>query len=259
MIDVLGMKPKNYYLGDLIEEKIKTIKDVEGYYYRGFPVVSLTDGGVTLDGILCSDRHGLIVFHFTDERYISADFIDTIDEIHMKFISRLSEVKALTKNRILNVPLNSIVFCPNCTNLEEIDCEDGLFVSNDINEIAHSIDEVKWQEGDLLKVLLSNVQSLSKLQPRKKRQYVKKEDSKGNVLKKLENSLATLDSSQTTAVLVNIDGVQRIRGLAGSGKTIVLARKVAHIHSQHPEWKIAVTFNSRSLKEQLKRVMVPTY
>lgn len=71
----------------------------------------------------------------------------------------------------------------------------------------------------------------------------------------MENSLATLDSSQTTAVLVNIDNVQRIRGLAGSGKTIVLARKIAHIHSQNPHWKIAVTFNSRSLKEQLKHLV----
>lgn len=256
MIEVLGMKPRNYYVGDMIEGQLEKIKDVEGVYYRGFPVISLTDGGVTLDGILCSNKHGLIVFHFTEERLISEDFIDTIDEIHMKFISRLSEVKLLTKNRVLNVPLNSIVFCPNCTNLDEINCEAGLLVSNEINEIMATINGVNWDDGSLLKVLLSNVQSLSKLQPKKKRLYVKKEDSKGHVLKKLENSLATLDSSQTTAVLVNVDGVQRIRGLAGSGKTIVLARKVAHIHSQHPEWKIAVTFNSRSLKEQLKNLII---
>ncbi|MBJ3457157.1 DEAD/DEAH box helicase, partial [Salmonella enterica subsp. enterica serovar Agona] len=33
------------------------------------------------------------------------------------------------------------------------------------------------------------------------------------------------------------------------------ARKIAHIHSQNPHWKIAVTFNSRSLKEQLKNLV----
>ncbi|WP_212578478.1 UvrD-helicase domain-containing protein, partial [Vibrio parahaemolyticus] len=49
------------------------------------------------------------------------------------------------------------------------------------------------------------------------------------------------------------------RGLAGSGKTVVLARKVAHIHSQNPNWKIAVTFNSRSLKEQFKRLITQFY
>ncbi|MEN4931242.1 ATP-binding domain-containing protein [Erwinia billingiae] len=255
MIEILGMKPRNNSLGEMLEREISKFKGVEGFYYRGFPVISITDGGVTLDGILCSNKHGVVVFHFTEEREVNDDFIETIDEIHMKFISKLSEVKALTKNRILNVPMNSVVFCPNFANFSDISYEEGLLVSNDIEEIAKHIAKIEWSNGELLEVLLSNIQSLSKLKPKKKRLYVKKLDSKGSVLKKLENSLATLDSSQTTAVLVNIDGVQRIRGLAGSGKTIVLARKVAHIHSQNPHWKIAVTFNSRSLKEQLKNLI----
>ncbi|WP_198084670.1 DEAD/DEAH box helicase [Variovorax sp. E3] len=49
--------------------------------------------------------------------------------------------------------------------------------------------------------------------------------------------------------------MQRIRGLAGSGKTIILALKVAYLHSQNPEWKIGVTFNTRSLKEQFRRLI----
>lgn len=38
------------------------------------------------------------------------------------------------------------------------------------------------------------------------------------------------------------EGPQRIRGLAGSGKTIVLALKAAYLHTQYPDMKIAVTF-----------------
>ncbi len=49
--------------------------------------------------------------------------------------------------------------------------------------------------------------------------------------------------------------MQRIRGLAGSGKTIVLALKVAYLHMQNPDWRIGVTFNTRSLKEQFKRLI----
>src|SRR5262249_48135831 len=51
------------------------------------------------------------------------------------------------------------------------------------------------------------------------------------------------------------EGVQRIRGLAGSGKTIVLALKAAYLHVQHPDWRIAVTFNTRSLKGQFRRLI----
>ena len=49
--------------------------------------------------------------------------------------------------------------------------------------------------------------------------------------------------------------MQRIRGLAGSGKTIVLALKAAYLHAQHPEWRIAVTFNTRSLKGHFRRLI----
>ena len=42
----------------------------------------------------------------------------------------------------------------------------------------------------------------------------------------LENSIAALDRSQSKAVIETVDGVQRIRGLAGSGKTIVLLEAI---------------------------------
>ncbi len=70
----------------------------------------------------------------------------------------------------------------------------------------------------------------------------------GAKLKRLEDSIATLDHRQHKAVLETVEGVQRIRGLAGSGKTIVLALKAAYLHTQYPDWRIAVTFNTRSSK-----------
>ena len=77
----------------------------------------------------------------------------------------------------------------------------------------------------------------------------------GAKLKKLEDSIAILDHRQNRAVIETVDGVQRIRGLAGSGKTIILALKAAYLHIQNPDWRIAVTFNTRSLKGQFKRLI----
>jgi superfamily I DNA and RNA helicase len=65
----------------------------------------------------------------------------------------------------------------------------------------------------------------------------------------------SLDQQQSQAVIETVEGVQRVRGLAGSGKTIVLALKVAYLHAQNPDWKIAVTFNTRSLKDQFRRLI----
>ena len=40
---------------------------------------------------------------------------------------------------------------------------------------------------------------------------------------------------------------------------MVLALKAAYLHAQHPEWKIAVTFNTRSLKGQLRQLINTFY
>jgi superfamily I DNA and RNA helicase len=47
-------------------------------------------------------------------------------------------------------------------------------------------------------------------------------------------------------------GPQRIRGIAGSGKTVLLSQKAANMHLRHPDWNIALVFFSRSLYDQIR-------
>jgi len=67
----------------------------------------------------------------------------------------------------------------------------------------------------------------------------------------IEREIANLDRWQRQAAIESPEGPQRIRGLAGSGKTVVLALKAAYWHSQHPDWRIALTFQSRALYQQI--------
>ena len=46
-------------------------------------------------------------------------------------------------------------------------------------------------------------------------------------------------------------GPQRIRGIAGSGKTVLLCQKAALMHLKHPDWHIALVFFTRSLYDQI--------
>lgn len=48
-------------------------------------------------------------------------------------------------------------------------------------------------------------------------------------------------------------GPQRIRGIAGSGKTVLLAQKAANMHLKHPDWNIALVFFCRSLYDQIRQ------
>lgn len=62
-----------------------------------------------------------------------------------------------------------------------------------------------------------------------------------------ETRIASLDSEQQRIGFEIPPGPQRIRGIAGSGKTLLLALKAARMHLSHPTWDIAFTFNTKSL------------
>ncbi|MCP4367380.1 MAG: ATP-binding domain-containing protein [Deltaproteobacteria bacterium] len=126
---------------------------------------------------------------------------------------------------------------------------------NNLNQIIQNIEDWKTDEPNIFEKTLSAIQSISTIRKGRIKRQVQNEDSRGAKLKRLENSIATLDAQQGTAVVESVDGVQRIRGLAGSGKTIVLALKAAYLHAQYPEWRIAVTFHTRSLKGQFRRLI----
>lgn len=82
---------------------------------------------------------------------------------------------------------------------------------------------MKFQHSDTkyYKVLVESLQRIASIKPRKKRENVKNSGSKGDIIKKIEKEIANLDHWQKKAALEIVDGPQRIRGLAGSGKTIV--------------------------------------
>lgn len=75
--------------------------------------------------------------------------------------------------------------------------------------------------------------------------------TKGNILNQLRKHLFKLDIQQEKIAKQIPLGMQRIRGISGSGKTVILCQKAAIMHLKHPDWKIALVFFSRSLYNYL--------
>lgn len=71
--------------------------------------------------------------------------------------------------------------------------------------------------------------------------------TRASILASLEEQLYTLDLQQEHIGKEIPPGVQRLRGTAGSGKTVLLCQKAAHMHLKHPEWDIALVFFTRTL------------
>ncbi|MEA5470438.1 pentapeptide repeat-containing protein [Spirulina sp. 06S082] len=78
-----------------------------------------------------------------------------------------------------------------------------------------------------------------------------KKQNRGQALIKLKEWVSEVDMQQERIAKQIPPGCQRIRGIAGSGKSVILCQKAAHIHLKYPQWKIALVFFSRSLYQPI--------
>ena len=81
--------------------------------------------------------------------------------------------------------------------------------------------------------------------------HVQNYTTRAAILAQLQQQFSQLDLQQERIGKQIPPGPQRIRGIAGSGKTVLLCQKAALMHLKYPEWDIALVFFSRSLYEQI--------
>jgi superfamily I DNA and RNA helicase len=75
----------------------------------------------------------------------------------------------------------------------------------------------------------------------------------------LEEEIRRFDRDQRLAYMTEVTGPQRVRGLAGSGKTVVLAMKAAITAIRNPTATIAFTYYTKSLNQHIKQLITRFY
>jgi superfamily I DNA and RNA helicase len=75
----------------------------------------------------------------------------------------------------------------------------------------------------------------------------------------LERNIAILDKEQIKVAHQVPPGPQRIRGLAGTGKTVLLAMKAANLHARHRDKHILYTFHTQSLYNHVRYLISQFY
>ncbi|MGK7957879.1 MAG: DEAD/DEAH box helicase [Crocosphaera sp.] len=238
-------------LGEYFEAR----DDIEGTLYLGYPIIGTAQGGYQIDALLVSKQHGVIIFHIVEGTHTDLNLEDIQDENITKLESKLLQHKELLKKRKLMVEMSVVTYAPAWHQYpEDIDTKEYPILI-DYKDLGNFIQKCSWENNQCFEKVNSVIQAITTISKKNPRSYVNRENSRGAKLKKIEESIANLDATQNAAVLETVEGVQRIRGLAGSGKTIVLALKVAYLHAKRPDWNIAVTFNTRSLKGQFKKLI----
>ncbi|WP_441259574.1 DEAD/DEAH box helicase [Bradyrhizobium sp. 521_C7_N1_3] len=228
---------------------------VSGNLYLGYPVLSTADGKVFVDALLVSESHGLIAFDLSSKieggRPTDAEkseIADRQNQIYASIYNKLNTHASLRRGRSLAVEVGVVTYH---TGLAE-PFEDGEVVATPPAGLPQVMKRFGGVPSDVLRPLKAAVQRVSTLRPPNKREHVVRADSRGAILKRIEREIANLDNWQNKGAIEYANGPQRIRGLAGSGKTVVLALKAAYLHVRHPEWRIAVTFSSRALYQQFR-------
>jgi superfamily I DNA and RNA helicase len=238
----------------VLEDSLSNITDLCGECFFGYPLIATPEGKFAIDAALVSPDKGIILFDLVEGTQVGS-YSERQDDIANKIEARLKLHRELVVGRKLGVDVHVITFVPALTNTARYRQDDYPITNAD--RLGDVIATLKWPNADetTFRAALSAIESISSIRKSRIKREVVRENSRGAKLKKLEDAIATLDHRQNRTVIETVDGVQRIRGLAGSGKTIVLALKAAYLHSQHPDWRIAVTFHTRSLKGQFKKLI----
>lgn len=221
--------------------------DETGTLYLGYPLTANADEAIMVEALWVTKNKGMVAFIFGDSQDSVLLLKEQQDSLYYNIDFYLKKYSSLRKGRNLAFAPLVITVVPN-----EVRCSDEnneyIFCKNE--EIASYIEEFDGFDKTVYKRLCEVLQKVSEIKPRKKRINVKKPDSYGAIIKKIEKEIANLDQWQKKAAFEMPDGPQRIKGLAGSGKTIVLALKAAYLHTQFPELKIGVTYYTRALYQQ---------
>lgn len=222
--------------------------------------------------LLISQFHGVIIFESPSmsNRNCSERGLFVIEQninhLYRLIKSKLLRSKLLSGKRdSLKLIVGSAIYLPDCDKLSNCDFDDFdseilfnrsqlLSYIKDFESHSSQLSSDEWRE---LKSIIEGAKGFI----RPKERIISENDtsSKAYVLSKLEEEIHTFDSDQKRAAISLINGPQRIRGLAGSGKTIILAMKAAHIHLTNPEAMILYTFHTKSLYDFVKRLITRFY
>ncbi len=249
MITVVNGATSKQVLADEVAAVLNTL-NLEGYYYLGYPVLGGMDGKIKVDALLVCKQYGVVIFDLdlSSEGEVGSK-ISLLDELYNNMEARLKRYRNLSNRRELQVPITVVSYAPRYR-------KNGEDICISAKELKEYLKRLSWTQSEhYYGKLLEAIQMVSQLKKRGNRTNLQSATSKGAKLKAIEDQISCLDKFQSKAVIETVEGVQRIRGLAGSGKTIVLALKVAYLYTMYEEKIIAVTFNSRALKGQFLQLI----
>lgn len=186
-------------------------------------------------------------------------------EVANNIFSRLVRNKKLASGfNKLKINFSSILYAPNLDS--EFSEDEYDFKNKCVTNFSNFINEIESLKGnanqsDYLECIstIQGAKGLWKPQDRKIADFGL--GSKVKKIGEIESQILLFDKNQQEGYIVIPDGPQRIRGLAGSGKTVVLAMKAALtlLRSEDNTARILYTYTTKNLHQHVQRLIQRFY
>lgn len=263
-------------------EYTKQIADErQGYIYFKYPM-SLGNKEAIPDIVIADKEYGITIINFyewyrKDVNAIGADtWIVNGEEKDNPFLvldDYAAELKSDFQNQRLlrnKVEINRIVIFPLMEEKDiAIEKQQEILVENSCEKIVFGnglnlcYEDLWIKKSDLVDevadLFIAVVQGAGPLNA--SRRIVREETCEkiGDAIKSISHKINVLAEEQHIAAIQIPDGPQRIRGMAGTGKTIILTMKAAYLHAFEPHAKILYTFHTQALYNQIRDLISMFY
>ncbi|MDQ8020857.1 MAG: ATP-binding domain-containing protein [Moraxellaceae bacterium] len=220
--------------------------------FCSFPLFREEEHLLLADLVVLSPYHGVSLFSFSS----SPDAEEKLEGAFNQILSRLVRYPKLRAGRgALKFELDAKIWAQEGTSSDNVlvGAQAATAYFNDKRAATPLTDEVY----DELISVLDGSKALIKPKERKTEGY--SPQKRISIIARLEDEIRRFDRDQRIAYMTDVYGPQRIRGLAGSGKTVVLALKAAMTAIRNPEARIAVTFYTKSLYQHIKQLITRFY
>lgn len=170
--------------------------------------------------------------------------------------SKLIKSRILKKGvSSLKFDINPIIFYNGPSKLDSSEIQSSVVTSvgSLIELITNSSDELSEDVFQETRSIIEGAKAITR--PPAKVPEPDKLSERLKTVHDIERQIVNFDARQREVALSMVPGPHRIRGLAGSGKTVILCMKAALLHAYDPTAPILVTFFTRSLHSTIKNMI----
>lgn len=251
------------------EQLLKFFDKRDGLIGYKYPSLGITDQNLVPTFVVISKEHGVLLIDVVQdevesifegqEHWIlknkkkgrSHDIL--LDNFSVQLEHKLSVSSKLfdRKKRQLNIPVEKLlVFTANSK--AEIQALESQLIStprsyenpSDLEDYISTLTSGITEES--YRTILSLLEG-AQIVPSQPDQEGSPRVTKSDYIRDASNTLLLLDKVQRQVAVQIPNGPQRVRGLAGTGKTIILCWKAAFGYAKNKNWKILFLFNTQSL------------